>query len=355
MVRVKRLFKKRLSGKAIVALCCVVAVCLCFVCCWLVLDDRQSDFEVEASEPVIIEVWHIETFEGGSSSRYTYLKNMAIKLKQQNSNYNVLVVQLTPEQLEIQLSKGLYPTAISYGVGVGELLRESLLSLPDDLGVLDCFLDAGQYSGNQLAVAYASGFYSLIAREDYLIESGVFSADELIAVQEEDGFVVDDDFASKLISNINGLGFSSSGKTRSSIVVGASGYTDATKSLDVGIESVDNTLSAYDAYCNYISGAATLLLGTTRDVVRLNAKEELGKMPNLFYCPLYDYTDLVQYYSIFDGISLAQEDCAIEFMQMLLSGVGQECVEGIGLYSTTDFTAEYADISVANVFSSCSG
>ena len=71
------------------------------------------------------------------------------------------------------------------------------------------------------------------------------------------------------------------------------------KERDIAKGCCEPTLTQYGAYERFLSGnAATILLGTQRDYWRLKGRMDNGKIGEICFAALSDYTDLVQYVGI---------------------------------------------------------
>ena len=64
---------------------------------------------------VILTVWHVDGFEGGKGSRYTFLREVGAKFSKQNKGVYLLVSSYTVEGVNALLEKGKRPDLISFG------------------------------------------------------------------------------------------------------------------------------------------------------------------------------------------------------------------------------------------------
>ena len=67
----------------------------------------------------VLNLWHVETFEGGCGSRANFLKKRAIEFESKNKGVLVSVQTYTPEQVVQKLNDGAKFDLISYSYGVG--------------------------------------------------------------------------------------------------------------------------------------------------------------------------------------------------------------------------------------------
>ena len=70
------------------------------------------------TSPIVISVWHVDTFEGGKGSRANFLKKVASRFEKTQNNVTVLVSAMTKAGVEAAFAESRFPDALSYGVGV---------------------------------------------------------------------------------------------------------------------------------------------------------------------------------------------------------------------------------------------
>ena len=90
----------------------------------------------------------------------------------------------------------------------------------------------------------------------------------------------------------------------------------------------------YDAYVNFINNKSSVLLGTNRDVFRMENRVFVGKETDVIYEPLTSYTDLVNYISVITSKTKKQNVC-LDFVKFLMSEKIQKEIKSIGIFSTT--------------------
>lgn len=252
----------------------------------------------------ILELWHIETFEGGSKSRTSLLEKQAIAFEKINKGTYIVISTMTLEQFNLNISNGKKPNMISFGIGVGDQIVDSLCEIDTTNSVREDLLEGGKFNNKQLALPYILGGYALIANRT---------------------------------ENFGVVG------------VGTKGTTNPVKCLKTnGITTnIDNKteIDSYTAYDKYIKGNYDSLLGTQRDVYRVWNRQQKGLMTDVTFTCLGGYTDLVQYISVFDGNKTEVEICK-KFANILTSQAVQNSlvdynlysvIEGINLYSTDVF------------------
>ena len=108
-----------------------IIACILFLCfmAWVPLCafDKISmgQNKMEKGYKGVLNLWHIETFEGGSGSRANFLKRRAIEFESQNKGVFVSVQTYTPEQVLQKLNDGARFDIISFSYGVGcDILKQ---------------------------------------------------------------------------------------------------------------------------------------------------------------------------------------------------------------------------------------
>lgn len=261
-------------------LCVAVIICAPFL--------MSAEPQISETESVILTVWHVDAFEGGKGSRYTFLRNISTAFSNKNKGVYVLVSNYTIEGLNEALNAGNLPDLISFG-GVGLELNKRAKEITASVE------DGGNLNGKRYAVSYLKGGY-------FLIKKG--SGDK------------------KLI-------LSKGSNTSPEIAYLFSGLNNK----DYLIK--DNQ----DAYSTFLQSKDATLIGTQRDVVKLqNASVEFTATP------IVEYNDLYQYVSLTSTVEV-NEIYARRFINYLLSSEVQEKVSSLcmvsatkkGLYSDNEF------------------
>ncbi len=124
----------------------------------------------------IIELWNVETFEGGFGSRSSWLTNKSAKFESANKGLFVHVTNLSVAELKQKLSDGQMFDMISFSRGVGDIVKEYLAPVSDNLGdVRDNFLQSAQIDGKQYAAPLYAGAYCLFARSSQLSQDDLLN------------------------------------------------------------------------------------------------------------------------------------------------------------------------------------
>lgn len=230
----------------------------------------------------VLTLWQIDSFEGGRGSRAEYLRSLAQDFAK-SANVYIEVTALSSDAARTNISAGVVPDIISYGAGFYGI--ESLVS-------------------EGYGKAWCRGAYCLIAL------SGT-------------------DFSSVSIAN--------------TVINEGKDNLVSVAALFSGLQGADYAAPT-SAYVSLISGEYEFLLGTQRDVIRLQIRGESFEVK-----PLTEFNDLYQYISVLtrDGEKAA---VAEEYVNYVLSHgesltrIGMLC-DGETLYSDEMHALEGVDFS----------
>ena len=246
------------------------------------------------SDSVIITVWHVDAFEGGKGSRCSFLREMASEFMKKHNGVYFLVSNYSVEGIKTALQGGKHPDIVSFGgcdLGVENYAREINFSVKD----------GGNVGNKRYAVSYLKGGY-------FKIVKGV-GAGELILP--------------------NGDYFSSE---------------TACLFSNAKAEKVIR-LSVQDAYVRFTLSSNATMIGTQRDIVRLQSRTA-----DFTATPLECYNDLFQYFSITTS-EHKNFYYANEFIKYMLTDKVQQKLERLSMFSTTGVKLYSGD----EIFSSYEG
>lgn len=241
----------------------------------------------------ILELWNIDTFEGGSVSRSSWLEKQAMAFERINKGVFIVVSNFTMKQAILNLEAGNFPNLISYGVGMGEIVLPEIKEYCGKVIGVDHIIESGKFNDRQMAVPYMMGGYFMFG------------------------------------DNLNKL------------TTGLIGYNNPVLSLissndiDCNLEDVSTQLDSYSAYSKFISNNDFALLGTQRDLVRINNRINNGKLESKNIKQLSGFTDLIQYISI-GKCNNMEVTIATKFIEYLLSYEAQSSVVNIDMFSVLD-------------------
>lgn len=247
----------------------------------------------------VIELWNVDTFEGGSVSRAKFLEKRAIEFEKENKGIFVSVNNITLEQLKLNLENNKKPHIITFGIGAGEIIENKIISLSSGLNVREDLLKSSTVNGQIKALPIMLGGYTLISNKEII--SGE-SLKEYLSSYE--------------------IAFSNNEKINPLMALFVNDIEN--------VKITNKTLSSFDAYDKFINNKYSLLLGTQRDFYRCNNREENMKMQCDYY-NLSGFSDLIVYGSVFKSDNKI-ETISKKFLEFLLTDQSQEKLMNINMF-----------------------
>lgn len=218
---------------------------LALICVYSLAIMPLSLTQTAADEDVCLQFWHVDSFEGGTGSRRAYLQKLCKSFcssaqKNDGKRITVAVKQLTPLALSELFKKGVYPDLISFGAGI-ELPYDRLVEADFGAG------EVGVYNGTPYAAVWAQGGYVCIKRK---------------GEGEPVGYIIcEQEFANPLLA------------------------LRLSKTISDGADII--TLPAKEGVCELYRRKNYALVGTQRDLYRLDGKLEIDVEPLSGYNDLY--------------------------------------------------------------------
>ncbi len=240
---------------------------------------EKPDISSPQGYKCILNLWNIDIFEGGRGSRKQFLLDAAVEFEKQNPGVLVLATSRTEEGYYQSIINEQTPDLISFGMGI-EIFNSSEIA--------DCSFTGGKIGEKTYAVPWCRGGYVLI-----LNKKAQFNG------ECKDLLVSKSDYTLPL------LAYSMQGYKAKNIVV----------------------KKPMDAYVDFVSGKYAVMVGTQRDVVRLNTRGY-----NAEIITLTEYNDLYQYLSVVSKDDVKRE-YAQKFVQFILSKSVQEKLNKISMLS----------------------
>jgi hypothetical protein len=250
---------------------------------------RSSEIDRLAPKPSefagVLELWHIEGFEGGTSSAAAWLTARAVEFERKNPRAFVLVRTKSPAEAALSVAQGQCPHLVSFAPGTAGDLYPRAQVLPGTFTVRDDLLAAGRSAAGQVAVPYMMGGYVAIGHDERMKKAGVTAGE----------------MREKLLSAAY---TEKKGKqSRKVFSVAAGGVRLPFSSVyDTLIPQPQEVLwqpSGFDAYTAFMNrGDSVFLLGTQRDLARIATRISQNTAPALSYLYPTRYTDLVQYLAV---------------------------------------------------------
>ncbi len=229
----------------------------------------------------IITIWHVETFEGGGKARIDYLKNIARSMEKENNEVLFMIKAIEPEKLESELEVS-SPDIISFGFGVGKIVLPYLNPHEKTFDVRDELITSGSFNKKLYAVPFMVGAYAMFNHSHDATEFHVGQ--------------------NAYISPIN-----------------------IYKNLNLTPKENE---SQYEAYKDFVYDKKVQLLGSTRDLFRINNLNRLGRT-SAEISPVESYTDLIQYLGIINSNSTTQK-----FLSLALNKIQQNTLVNYSLFSS---------------------
>ena len=253
-----------------------------YVCCFAIKKARNYEIYSEPSiDTKIYTVWHIETFEGGSKARIDYLKSTAKTVEQQNLGTLFYIKTVKPENLESELSAS-KPDIVSFGFGVGQVVLPYLLNLANTYTVRDELVESGMFNNLVYALPYIVSGYAEIKHSEL----------------------------------------------SSTFLCGTSNYVKPENIYSSLKLTPKNKESSNEAYKHFVYNKDAFLLGTARDVYRVNNLNNIGRT-NAIIKPLDTYTDLLQYVGLCENDNITNK-----FVELLLNPKNQLTLTNYSLFSS---------------------
>lgn len=243
--------------------------------------------EKQFTKPVeykgVLNLWHIETFEGGHGSRKQFLLDVASSFEKENDGVLVMVISHTENSANEALNSGEKPDMISYGAG-------TIYTDVKEINNVHSFI-GGMVEEKSYAIPWCKGGYVLFENPKYNDKT---SRQKSVMV-------------SKSIKNLPLL--------------------NLCLKEDLVVSDMVNVKTPLDAYVEFVNGKHKYFLGTQRDVVRFS-----NRGFNVESKVLTEFNDLYQY------ISLSSDDeiktiYSEKFINHLLSEKIQKKLYKISMFS----------------------
>lgn len=259
-------FIKKYGFKILIIL--VITLLSCYV---LFLGIKKSRvYEIlkgENYEQKIFTIWHVETSEGGGKARKDFLLSIAKTLEKENEENLFMLRVIAHEKLSLELELST-PDIISFGFGVGQIILPYLHDLENTYDVRDELISSGSFNKKFYAVPFMVGGYAMFSHSN--------EAQEFHCGQN--------------------------GFTKPNIIF---------ENLNL---SPNKKESQYEAYKNFANNKNVKLLGTSRDLFRVNNLNKIGRT-NAMITPIDSYTDLIQYLGITNHNAVTEKFVSLAMSQ----------------------------------------
>ena len=284
----------------------------------------------------VIEVWNIDTFESGTNPKINYLNSVAQSFQKQNKGLYILVRNLTEYECLNLLSQGIKPDIFSCSYGISNKIKEYVepFSNADNLGVRDELIQAGMYENKLYALAWCFGVYCFISTDSHLSKAKV-NLDEKIKLSDLSlslGYELKLKNGTKIISSL------SYGSNKYLLPKEAFlSYTnkELIVNSDYSLDKESNNQSQYTAYSKFIAGESVVLLGTQRDIARMENRLKNGKVSKVYYDYINTFTDLIQFSFLAKNDDLIKLEYCEKFAKFLTLNKNQKKISEIGMMPVT--------------------
>lgn len=280
----------KLIGKIVAFLTCAAAIISTAFVAYPATSGKTEAPVVPGEYKTALTLWHIDSFEGGVGSRADFLSSSLSGMR--DDGIVVLVKTHTTESMNEAIFKGELPDLVSLGPGCGTAMKFAR-EMP--------FVSfaGSEKGGRYYAAPWCFGGYYLIAKTD----------DNRL---------------------IEGFKESNQDKIVEKIIVSQGENTLPTLALKVAGVTAKSAeyYPPYDAYAEFIGRKNVVLLGTQRDLKRL---EKRGVGFSAF--PLQGFCDLAQYIAITTKSDEKFSFC-LKAVERLLGEQTQEKLGRIGMMRT---------------------
>lgn len=269
--------------KFLTPVCCILCSAILGLNAFL-LFRPQAEAPETPHEKTVLNLWNIDSFEGGKGSRTAFLNKAARGFEKRNDELYIMVTSMTAEGCAYEMSKGNLPDMVSFGVGT---------QVTDNLLVLSSFSFAGgNINGKCYAYPWCHGGYVL--------------------------YSLTEDFSAVSCEN-------------TVISLGGSNLPVLSACLN-GLSGEYPTETSTTAYVDFINGKYRYLLGTQRDYFRFQTRNV-----KTYAKALDEYNDLYQYIAVCGD---ENGKICLDFVKYLLSEEVQSALSEIGMCAVNGSYAE---------------
>lgn len=312
----------------------------------------------------MIEIWNIDTFESGNVSKSKLLTSFANSYQKKNKGVYFMVRNMTEQECLNLLESGESPDLFSCSYGVAEKIKNYVQPYSNsDFGIRQEFIEAGSEDGNLYGLAWSRGCYFLISTEEKLQKAGVDTESEysFADIALSLGYEVKNKNSTKIVYSITMGG----GKyLMPQEALNSYNNNESATGLEFAFDKNSINQTQYTAYSKFVAGEAVTLLGSNRDVYRMENRVANGKMSEVIYLALTKFCDLVQFMFIGSTCSGEKLNCIQDFAKFVTGEESQKKLADAGMFPVTfadenDYTLSAmkdiipeinSDLKVFNVF-----
>ncbi len=281
----------------------------------------------------IIEIWNIDSFESGTVSKTNHLNNMATEYQKKNKGLYIITRNLTENECLNLLAQGITPDLFSCSYGIASEIENYIqeFSNNDGINIKNEYYNAGLVKGKLMGLAWCRGNYVLISTESKLEKAKVEVKEglKLSDIALSCGYKVTTKKGEKTIYSLT---FGSQKYILPQVAFKAYNSKGLQSISDESLDKEVLNQTSYDAYCKFIADGSTILLGTQRDVARMENRVALQKVQDVIYEPVKSYTDLVQFMFVSKIEDSVKREYAEGFAKFLTETSSQQKLAGIGMF-----------------------
>lgn len=282
----------------------------------------------------IIEIWNIDTFESGKVSKEKVLNEIAQSFQNQNKGLYIMIRNLTEYECLNLIQSGEMPDLFSCSYGVAEKIKPYVKSFQSvDVSNIDsAAINAGMLNDAVFGVPWCKGSYYLISTVDKLQKANIENIDniDLMDICLNKGYLVHGKKSDKVVYS---LSFGNSKYLMPQQVLKSYNKQEVEINSNYSFHKDSVQQTGYSAYCNFIAGNSVVLLGTQRDVFRMENRIKLGKISDVVCKQLTNFCDLIQFVLMPKNNEGDKLEYTEKFVNFLIAKSSQEKVFDNGMLS----------------------
>ena len=281
----------------------------------------------------IIEIWNIDSFESGIISKQKFLTDVSEKFKSKNKGLYFMIRNLTETECVNLLNQGKQPDLISCSFGVAEKFKEYVCGF--DFAVTENIdisaMAAGNVDGEQVGIPWCKNGYFVFSTKDKLTAAKVedYKNKSLSDICLDLGYTTKTKKGEKVIYSVS---FGNKKYLMPFAAIKSYNKIEADNVLEYSFNKERICESAYSAYSDFISDKSVCLIGSQRDVFRLENRINNGKICDVVYEQIDGFTDMIQFMMLSKNLQGNKKELAQNFVKFLISSDTQRLVYDIGLF-----------------------
>lgn len=285
----------------------------------------------------MIEVWNIDSFEAGNISKTSILESRAKAFQTQHKGLYFMIRNVTENECFNMLKSGQKPDLFSCSYVVAENIKDYIQEFEDkETDIHSNFLNAGKHNGLQYGLPWCAGLYFLISTKSKLEKAGKdIEGVKLLDIAFDSSYRFKE--GKKEILSYS-LTFGTNGKLMPKNAISSYNKNSIVQENGIDIDAVNQ--SQYSAYSKFVTNKATILLGTQRDVLRVENKQKQGKVEDVIVEPLTRYTDLVQFLFLSKSDDFLRKKHAEMFARFMLEDESQRTVQKSKMFAVKHLLIE---------------